>query len=217
MFTPPGRSAFPIFTNDDSKPYTGATIAVLTTLAQLQHAVTQFVAHYPSPWGRRWSDGDRRGTRRRAILRRHHNPCSVATLVITSLLVVTVAAWTPVAPPTIAPIAAPRPPSNAPPKIAPAAPPRIAPPTGSCAAASCIGAAIAIVSKTATPSDRYMFSPQNKWSYQCYVRMRRNRGGGRIWGPLGPRPFRYSFQFLITTRAPSVTRRHPRDSRRAAA
>jgi hypothetical protein len=34
------------------------------------------------------------GTRRRAILRRHHNPCSVATLVITSLLVVTVAAWT---------------------------------------------------------------------------------------------------------------------------
>src|SRR5947208_1574486 len=50
----------------------------------------------------------------------------------------------PVAPPTIAPIAAPRPPPIAPPKIAPAAPPRIAPPTGSCAAASCTGAAMAI-------------------------------------------------------------------------
>src|SRR5947207_2388036 len=66
----------------------------------------------------------------------------------------------PVAPPTIAPIAAPRPPPIAPPKIAPAAPPRIAPPTGSCAAASCTGAAMAIVTKATAPNDRYIISPQ---------------------------------------------------------
>src|SRR5215472_14320380 len=39
----------------------------------------------------------------------------------------------------IAPMAAPRPPPNTPPMMAPVAPPTIAPPTGSCAAASCIG------------------------------------------------------------------------------
>src|SRR5258706_80639 len=53
----------------------------------------------------------------------------------------------PVAPPTIAPTIAPFPPPNAPPKIAPAAPPRIAPPTGSCAAASLTGAAMAMRSR----------------------------------------------------------------------
>src|SRR5262249_21632604 len=65
----------------------------------------------------------------------------------------------PVAPPTIAPTAAPRPPPNAPPTIAPAAPPRIAPPTGSCAAASCTGAATAIANKARTPNDRYILAP----------------------------------------------------------
>src|SRR5262245_4817000 len=84
----------------------------------------------------------------------------------------------PVAPPTIAPIAAPRPPSNAPPKIAPAAPPRIAPPTGSCAAASCIGAAKTIINRAAAPRDRYIVSPLKiKMTYQRCIRMRRNRGG----------------------------------------
>ena len=49
-----------------------------------------------------------------------------------------------VAPPMIAPMAAPRPPPNTPPMMAPVAPPTIAPPTGSCAAASCIGIARAM-------------------------------------------------------------------------
>jgi hypothetical protein len=92
MFTPPSRAALPVFTDNDSKPHAGATIAIFATLAQLQHALTQFVAHYPSPWWRRWSNRDRRCSRRRAILRRNHDPCSVATLLVTSLLVVTVAA-----------------------------------------------------------------------------------------------------------------------------
>ena len=94
MLTPPGRAALPIFADDDSKPYAGATVAVLATLAQLQHAVAQFVAYYPSPWWRLWGDRNRRCSRRRAILRRHHDPCSIAALLVASLLVVTVAAWT---------------------------------------------------------------------------------------------------------------------------
>ena len=44
MFTPPSRAALPIFTDDDTKPNARATVAVLATLTQLQHAITQFVA-----------------------------------------------------------------------------------------------------------------------------------------------------------------------------
>ena len=91
MFTTPRRATLPIFTNYDSKPDTGTTLAIFATLTQFQHAITQFVAHYPSPWRR--SNPDRGRGRSRAILRRNHNPRSVATLLVASLLVVTVAAW----------------------------------------------------------------------------------------------------------------------------
>ena len=40
MITPPSRAALPVFTDDDSKPHAGATVAVLAALAQLQHAIT---------------------------------------------------------------------------------------------------------------------------------------------------------------------------------
>ena len=90
MITPPTRAALPVFTDEDSKPHAGATIAVLAALAQLQHAITQFVAYYSSPWWR--GNLDRCRSRRSAILRRNGDPRSVATLLIASLLVVTVAA-----------------------------------------------------------------------------------------------------------------------------
>jgi hypothetical protein len=48
MFTTPRRAAFPIFTDNDPKPHTSATFAILATLAQLQHAITHFIANYPS-------------------------------------------------------------------------------------------------------------------------------------------------------------------------
>src|SRR5215467_15313707 len=54
----------------------------------------------------------------------------------------------------IAPMAAPRPPPNTPPMIAPVAPPTIAPPTGSCAAASCIGIATAMARQAEDPKAR---------------------------------------------------------------
>jgi hypothetical protein len=91
MFTTPSRAPLPIFTNNDSKSYTGTTVAVLAALAQLQHALTQFITHYPSPWLRR-SNRDRWRSRRRAILWRNHDPCSVATLLVSTLLVIPVAA-----------------------------------------------------------------------------------------------------------------------------
>jgi hypothetical protein len=90
MFTPPSRAALPIFTDEDSKPHAGATIAVLAAFTQLQHALTQFVAHYSTR--RRRSNLDRGRSRRRAILRRNHDPRSVVTLLVATTLVVTVAA-----------------------------------------------------------------------------------------------------------------------------
>jgi hypothetical protein len=67
------------------------TVAVLATLAQLQHALTQFVARYPCAWRRR-SSRDRGCGCSGAILRRYHDPRSVATFLVASLLVVTIAA-----------------------------------------------------------------------------------------------------------------------------
>src|SRR2546430_17478796 len=46
MFTAPRRATLPIFTNYDSKPDTGTTLAIVATLTQFQHAITQFAAHY---------------------------------------------------------------------------------------------------------------------------------------------------------------------------
>src|SRR5256886_3147617 len=81
IFTPPSGAALPIFTDNDSQPHARATVAVLAALTQFQHAITQFVACYPTPWWRR-SNLDRGRSRRRAILRRNHDPRSVVTLLV---------------------------------------------------------------------------------------------------------------------------------------
>ena len=102
----------------------------------------------------------------------NNKPGSIGSLPITSIMVIAVATgrgWpcaaiaAPVAPPMIAPTAAPRPPPTAPPIMAPAAPPRIAPPTGSCAAASCIGIASAMARKAEAPKARcIVFFPRQR-------------------------------------------------------
>src|SRR5205823_9244866 len=91
MFTPPSRAALPIFTDEDSKPNAGTTVTVLAALTQFQHPILQFVTYYPTPWGRR-SNFDRGRSRWRAILRCNHDPRSVSTLLIATILVITVAA-----------------------------------------------------------------------------------------------------------------------------
>src|SRR5262249_52988783 len=128
MFAPPGCSALPIFTDNNTKPDAGTTLALLTTLAQFQHSIAQFVANYPSRWWwwRRSNRHRRRGQ-------------------------------------------------------------------GSCAAASCTGAAMAIVSKAIAPSDRYIVPPQNKWNHILAPRCggtevvgRRPRGLDALLTRLGP-------------------------------
>jgi hypothetical protein len=91
VLTPPSRAARPIFTDHNSEPHAGATVAIIAALTQLQHAITQFIARYASP---SWLRGnfDRGGSRRRAIFRRNHNPRSFPTLLVTTLIVVIVAA-----------------------------------------------------------------------------------------------------------------------------
>ena len=46
MFAAPSRAALPIFTDEDSKPHAGVTVAVLAALTQFQHAITQFVPYH---------------------------------------------------------------------------------------------------------------------------------------------------------------------------
>src|SRR5690242_810358 len=76
----------------------------------------------------------------------------------------------------IAPMAAPRPPPNTPPMMAPVAPPTIAPPTGSCAAASCIGIASAMARQAEDPKAR--INPALLLiSIEFHVEIWPNRGG----------------------------------------
>jgi hypothetical protein len=93
MFAAPSRSPLPIFTDNDSQPHAGAPVTILAALAQSQHALAQFVAHHPSRWWRRRSNNPyRRRSRCRAIFRRDHDPRSIGTLLVATLLVVTIAA-----------------------------------------------------------------------------------------------------------------------------
>jgi hypothetical protein len=89
MITPPSRTALAILTYNDSKPHTGAAVTIIARLAQLQHAVAQFIAS--SPWWR-LSSRHRSRSRRPAILGRNHNPRSIAPLLVARLLVVTITA-----------------------------------------------------------------------------------------------------------------------------
>jgi hypothetical protein len=90
IFTPPCCATFPIFTDDDPELNTSATVASLASPAQLEHAVTQFVADYDRR-RRCWSNRDR-SSRRGAIFWRDHDPRSIATLPIATILIVTIAA-----------------------------------------------------------------------------------------------------------------------------
>jgi hypothetical protein len=89
MLTPPSRAPLSILTDNDPKPHTGATVALIAPFTQLQHAVAQFISS--SPWW--WlSSRHRSRSRRPAILGRNHNPRSIASLLVARLLVVTITA-----------------------------------------------------------------------------------------------------------------------------
>src|SRR5215831_16144702 len=81
----------------------------------------------------------------------------------------------------IAPMAAPRPPPNTPPMMAPVAPPTIAPPTGSCAAASCIGIARAMARQAEDPKARINPALLLIELIEFHIEIRPN-GGGHMAG-----------------------------------
>jgi hypothetical protein len=88
VLTPPSRATLSILADDDPKPHAGATVTPIAALAQLQHPLAQFVAAMPG-WR---SSRDRSRSCGPAIFRRNHNPRSIFTLLVASLLVITVTA-----------------------------------------------------------------------------------------------------------------------------
>src|SRR5215472_8060643 len=98
----------------------------------------------------------------------------------------------------IAPMAAPRPPPNTPPMMAPVAPPTIAPPTGSCAAASCIGIARAMARQAEDPKAR--INPV-LLLIEFHIEIRPNRGGN-MGG--SSKPYRTSGTLAATRTLPSA-------------
>ena len=90
MLPPPSLAALSIFTNEDSEPHAGATIALLATRSQLQHVLAQFIVRCPMPRGR-GSVGCGRLACHRAIFRRNHDPGSIPALLIASVLVIMIA------------------------------------------------------------------------------------------------------------------------------
>ena len=138
---------------------TGATVAVVAALAQLQHAITQFVAHYPR---RRWrgtaTGAAAAGAQYCGATATHApSPCCCAGDNDSPLAELGPRSDGSAGDPAhdradCGPAPAAQYPANHP----PVTPPRMAPPTGSCAAAFCIGAAMASESKAAAPNARYI-------------------------------------------------------------
>src|SRR5262249_55614881 len=124
MFTPPSCASLAIFPDEYPKPHACTAVAVLASFTKFHQSVAQFVVV-----SRRWGDGDRL-TRSRAIFWRNDEPPSIGTLLITTVLVISVAAR---------------------PRLG-----RIAPPIGSWATASCTGIASAMARKAEAPKARYI-------------------------------------------------------------
>ena len=162
MFTAPGCASLAIFPDKNSKMYAGTAVAILAGRTKFHQAVTQFIM---VSWRRWWRDCDRL-TRRRAIFWRNDEPRSVGPLLITSVLIISVATRSRLAlcrdgsaryttdnctscRSSAAAYCAANDGSGC-------APPRIAPPSGSCAAASCTGIASAMARKAEAPKARYI-------------------------------------------------------------
>jgi hypothetical protein len=87
MFMPPSCASLAIFPDDNSEPYARTAVTVLAGLTKFHQAVAQFIAvSRRRPWG------NDRLSRSRAVFWRNDEPCSVGPLLITSVLVISVAA-----------------------------------------------------------------------------------------------------------------------------
>ena len=88
MCMPPRCASLAIFPYENSEPDACTAVAVLAGLTKFHQAVAQFVAVLRRRW---WGNGDRL-SRSRAIFWRNNEPSSIAPLLITSVLVISVAA-----------------------------------------------------------------------------------------------------------------------------
>jgi integrase-like protein len=59
VLTSPSGPTLSNLADDDPKPDASATVTFIASFAQLQHPVAQFVAHYPTCWGRSCRDRSR--------------------------------------------------------------------------------------------------------------------------------------------------------------
>ena len=87
MFTPPRCSSLAIFPDEYSEPHACTAVAILAGLTKFHQAVAQFVVVARR---RRWGNDDRL-SRSAAVFWRNDEPCSVGPLLITSVLVISVA------------------------------------------------------------------------------------------------------------------------------
>ena len=85
MFMPPRCSPLAIFADEYSEPHAGTAVAILAGLTKFHQAVAQFVVI-----SRGWSNRNRL-SRSHAIFWRNDEPRSIRPLLITSILVITVA------------------------------------------------------------------------------------------------------------------------------
>jgi len=88
MFMPPSCASLAIFPDDNSEPYARTAVTVLAGLTKFHQSIAQFIAV-----SRRWWGSNHNGLRRsRTIFWRNNEPASIGALLITSVLVIPVAA-----------------------------------------------------------------------------------------------------------------------------
>jgi hypothetical protein len=88
MFMPPSCASLAIFPDDNSEPYARTAVTVLAGLTKFHQSIAQFIVV-----SRRWWGSHHNGLRRsRTIFWRNNEPSSIGALLITSVLVISVAA-----------------------------------------------------------------------------------------------------------------------------
>jgi hypothetical protein len=88
MFMPPSCASLAIFANKNSKTHAGATVTILACRTIFHQPIAQFVVISWRRWG---SNRDGLGRRACTILWRNNEPSSIRALLITSVLIVSIA------------------------------------------------------------------------------------------------------------------------------
>jgi hypothetical protein len=88
MFTPPSRASLAIFSDENSEPHARATLAILACRTIFHQAIAQLIVVSWRRWG---SNCNGLGRRTCTVLWRNNEPSAIGPLLITSVLVVSIA------------------------------------------------------------------------------------------------------------------------------